>query len=391
VFDRFRKGHDTATKAKHAELEGDLARAATLWADAGRVDEAARVMLLRGDAEGDPAKRRQHYVQAVALAEALPDDAPVKRLAKKKRATLAIASARDGAGSAAARQDLLEAAQDLEALGEGAFAAEAYGLAGDVEGQARALVLAGDVEAVEDVLERDRARASDARRAERTHAETERLLACGKRREALAIADPATVADVSARRVTGPRFLVEVRGAPVHLVLGDEVVIGRGEDGDVSLRIASPAVSRRHVAIGRDAKGGLVLRDLGSRNGTVLRGMRVAGELPIPREGLEVKLGGEVPLRVAPRAAGEPFDGGASIGIAGLDLVAPLGSARLGPWQLEAASDGWIELVTDGAHPCFLHGPHGPIAVTARTPLLVGDAFAAARDAVVLVRALGGP
>ena len=44
-------------QARAAELRGELAQAAALFAQAGRLDEASRVMLIRGDGEADPAAR----------------------------------------------------------------------------------------------------------------------------------------------------------------------------------------------------------------------------------------------------------------------------------------------------------------------------------------------
>ena len=48
------------------------------------------------------------------------------------------------------------------------------------------------------------------------------------------------------------------------------VTIGRGEDAEV--QIDEPAASRRHAVIERK-RGAFVLRDLGSTNGTYLRGL----------------------------------------------------------------------------------------------------------------------
>src|SRR4051794_31346423 len=125
VFDRlfnvFAKGQEV-TAARKAELRGDLARAQELWAEAERPDEAARVMLLRGDGEGDVRQRLAFYTQAAAIA---PDGHEVKRLARKKRAELAVAIASEHALSAVARHDVLEAAKELEAIGELAGAAKA--------------------------------------------------------------------------------------------------------------------------------------------------------------------------------------------------------------------------------------------------------------------------
>ncbi len=321
------KTRDAAVAARRAELEGDLERAAHLWAEADRADEAARVTLLRGDGELDSAKRLQLYVQAVSLA---PEGHAVRDIARRKRALLSLGIAREGATSAAARLDLMDAAKELESLGDATHAAEAYALAGDIEGEARALVGGGEIERLEDVLDRDRDRSRNERERVSGHAEIDRLIANGRRREALARAeaiatssptDGATVErarSLRARRACGPRVAIELRGQKLLLLLGDEVVIGRSEG---AITIPSHAVSRRHLVLGR-AGDAIEVRDLGSRNGTELRGMRIAGAIPVAMSaGLEVKLGGEVPLRVS---ASEEIPGAVAIDVAGSRYLAPL-------------------------------------------------------------------
>jgi hypothetical protein len=382
VFERlFGKARDAALLAQRAEVEGDLARSAQLWIDAGRPHDAARVMLMRGDIELDSGRRLQHYVQAVALA---PPEHPVRAEARRKRALLAIEMARAGATSAAARRDLVDAADELEALGEAALAAEAYALAGDVEGEARALVEAGEVEKLEDVLTRDNARARDERTVRDAHAEIDRLVATGDRRLALARARAASNQEkertLLAKRAGGPRITIELHGVRLQLVLGDEVVVGRTEG---AITIASQAVSRSHLAVSR-AGDHVEVRDLGSRNGTELRGMRIGGALPVPEEGLDLKLGGEVPLRIAP---GDVIERAFAIEVAGQRFVASLGPARLGvgAWRIVMASDGWIELATDDA-------PHAYLGVTQlgpRTALLAGDAIGAERGGAAVLRVVG--
>jgi DNA-binding NtrC family response regulator/pSer/pThr/pTyr-binding forkhead associated (FHA) protein len=54
---------------------------------------------------------------------------------------------------------------------------------------------------------------------------------------------------------------------------GKTVLIGRGEECD--LRLIDEKVSRRHAEINPDPKGGAILRDLGSVNGTLVDGERV--------------------------------------------------------------------------------------------------------------------
>jgi len=58
-------------------------------------------------------------------------------------------------------------------------------------------------------------------------------------------------------------------------VKGDDVVLGRGEQ--VQLRIPLPTVSREHCRIRQD-NGAILVRDLGSSNGTFINGEKLTGE-----------------------------------------------------------------------------------------------------------------
>jgi hypothetical protein len=225
-------------------------------------------MVLRGDAEPDPAVRLRHYVQAV---ETAPAGSPAWMHARRKRGSHVIAMSADAPMTETTRQDLLQAARELEELGDAeaaAAASVAYGRAGDVEGQARALARAGDVEKLDALLieQQGKDREAHARRA--AHDQVAMLLATGRRREAVETARASTdaalrerVASVEARRVAGEVVALELRGRPQRIVLGEEVVVGRV----ATISIASTAVSRRHVAVARRGPD-IVVRDLGSRS-----------------------------------------------------------------------------------------------------------------------------
>ncbi len=391
-LDRLFRRRGGLTEARRAELRGDLPRAIELLAEKGKDEEMARVMILRGDAEPDPKKRLQHYTQA---AQAAPATSKVNRQARVKRVSLIVALARDAAVSAATREELLAAARELEDLGEAERAAEAYALVHDTEGEARALAQAGQVERLETLLTAEQARTQGERQRAQAYGEIESLVLTGRRREALAFAeqlaleaplDPSArerIQTLAARRVVGPSCRLLLSDRPLHLVIDDELVVGRTEG---SLVIASAALSRKHLAIARALGGssGFFVRDLGSRNGTRLRGMRVAGSLPVG-EGLSLLLGGEVRVDVAPSAwLADAID----VDVGGERYVASLGPARLGvgSWRLERAADGWIELVSDGHPPAF----RGDMAMPARTTLLVGDRISQARGGPAALQVLGG-
>lgn len=343
-------------------------------------------MVLRGDGETDPAVRLRYYVLACSTA---PEGSPILALARRKRANLLLATSADRAMTATLRQDLLEAAKELEDVGELEVAAEAYGRAGDVESEARTLARAGDVDRLDALLHAQQGRDREALARRELHERFAMLAASGRRAEAARLARSSTDdalrekgRALEARRVSGEVVKLTVRGVRLTVVLGAEVTVGRV----AALSVASVALSRQHVAIRRQGEEALV-RDLGSRNGTTLRGLALAGEVPVG-DGLELQLGGQIPLVVRPSTE---LPAAYVVELAGTRTIAPLGPARLGvgAWRLErtstAADDGWVELVTDDEPPAFLAG----LALATRVSLLAGDALSTERggDPVVALEA----
>lgn len=87
---------------------------------------------------------------------------------------------------------------------------------------------------------------------------------------------------------------LEPRGsalAGVVALVKDRTTIGRAADADISVN-ADGTASRLHSAIER-YRGGWVLRDLGSTNGTFLNGERLAGDHPLS-PGDEIRIGTSV-------------------------------------------------------------------------------------------------
>lgn len=383
-IDRLWKRVSGGEAAERAELAGNLVDAIQLWMSSGDVDEAARVMVLRGDAEPDPKMRLQHYTQAAATATV---GSPEHTVARVKKARLTVSLAEGGSLSTALRRDVIEAAAELVDAGEAAAAAEAYALAGDTEGEARALTQAGDIDRLEALLSNDQSRATLARRTKEAHVEVDALILAGQRRDALALAeaspdDPqarARVARLRGARILGPIVHITLRGQRMVLVLAREVVIGRTEG---AITVASSSLSRKHVAIGR-TDGRFVVKDLGSRNGTQLRGLNVGHALEVG-DGVTITLGGEVPVTLAPCAE---LPDALMIEVGGTRYVALLrdaGDAPLGvaSWRLASATDGWVELVSDGGTSPFA----ADMALVARVTLLRGDAFACERSGEVVLR-----
>lgn len=100
-----------------------------------------------------------------------------------------------------------------------------------------------------------------------------------------------TLTDVTPRSVTIPSVRVRVtpsRGASVEAPLGlDPLVIGTGKDCD--LVVADPRVSRRHAEL-RLTEEGVLLKDLGSKNGTFVGSLRLLEALVDPDA--KVQIGG---------------------------------------------------------------------------------------------------
>jgi tetratricopeptide (TPR) repeat protein len=377
LFDRiFGKGRQAAA-ARTAELRGDLARAAELFGEAGQPDETSRIMLLRADGETDPRAKLQFLAQAAQLATSGGDR---QREARLRRAELLLALAGDASVSAVARHEVIEAARDLEAVGEPLKAAEAFARAGDKEGEARALQAAGDVERLEFLLSSEQFKERVSRARDDRSKDVDLMIECGRRREALASLDELLAATpddaplrerangLRARRVEAPMVCLDMLGERWTMVLGDDVVIGRSEG---AIKVASNAVSREHLRIARDGDE-IVVRDLQSRNGTQLRGINLAGPIPV-RDGLELKLGREVTLRITPH---ERLPGAVAIEVAGQRYVACLGHNDLPVEGLSLATgaDGWVELVTQGTNAYV-----GGVEWTPRATLLAGDSIATTR------------
>jgi hypothetical protein len=348
----------TLTLARSAELRSDLARAAALYELAGRSDEAARV--------------------------------------RKARALAVLASSTGVPATAARRAELAEVAAELEALGELARAAEAYGRAQDVEGQARVLARSGEVDRLGDLLDADLAKDHEDRARRAAHEEFDLRVASGQRREAALLARSfgggglrARGLGLLARRVKGSPIRATIGGRTISILLGEQIVVGRGIEPDEAepavgvVSVASAAVSRRHLAIAR-RDGGRWIRDLASHNGTMLDDRPLVGEVRIDAR-VELRLGGEVSLVVQPT---DELAGAVSIEAPEGRFIAPLGPAMLGigRWRLEQSratgSEDWVELVTDDAPPAF----KGGLRLSPRITLLAGDAFAAESGGAVAIR-----
>lgn len=366
--------------ARRLERSGDLSGAVEAYLEGGLPDEAARVLLLRADAEPALEKRMAFFEQAAATAA----DATLGRKAKGRRAKLSFDLLKQrGAG---ARSEIVVAALELEAAQEWLVAAEAYALAGDAEGEIRALTGAGAIEKLEERLQRDASASREEAQISLALRKVQDLDRGAERREALRLG--AEAGDKDDRLVDLVRQirqrLVRTRvcelgfgGQSWTIAFGAEVTIGRGE---ATIVVTSRALSRVHLRLRRDTMGAIVVEDAGTRNGTFLRGARLGGPIPLG-DGLELTMGADVACSLAPDPTG-----GACIEVAGAKYLAPLGPLRVDGFELDvegAADETFLVLESQPNAPAF----RGAMELARRVELCFQDEIAAVRggDAVLTV------
>lgn len=364
-----------AKRARKHELRGELVEAVETYLEAGEPEEAARVLLLRADAEGDPKQRMVICAQAARVA---PDTAIAKR-ARQRKAKIRFDLVRHAPG-AALQSELLAAADELGEAGAWELAAEAYALLGDTHGEIGALREAGAIGKLEQRLREDSVEARRKRDLAALLGRIRDLDRIGGRRDAIRAArawlelehDDQVAFELERMRgrlLTGPDIRLEIEGTPTRFVLGSTVTIGRS---GADVLVHASQVSRQHLRLFR-VDGLPHIEDLDTRNGTMLAGARVSGSLPVAA-GLELSLAGEIPCKI------EQCGDGLSVDVAGETRLIPLGPVRLGAWSIVDAHDGderYVVLRTaQGESP-----PHlGGYRVPAQIELCHGDRFSARRD-----------
>lgn len=349
--------------AERAEAEGRFEDAVRLYVEAGARGEAVRVLLAVSETTRALESRRALLARAATLAR----EEDQRAEAKRRLAKLTVEEAEgDPPRTDDDRRALADAARALESLGDHADAARAYVVLEDREGLVRTLTLSGDVEALErltgarDDVDRHelrrRAATEDAETRWRSGDRPGSLAALrawvgehGDDHEARRLLDQRTAAVLR-----GGRLELKVDGDPVSLMATLPLVIGR--EGDLVLRGAG--VSRRHCEVSRDDEGGFVLRDLDSRAGTRLDGLRIGAPMTL-RDGQRVELGDDLALRVA------LADGGLTLTVErGLDRgrrVAVLG--RGWPTRLGVLRPSEGGLVLEPSAPVQLNGQRVAMAM----------------------------
>ena len=353
-------------RALAAEAAGDHLAAAEAYALAGmpekvaelhlvrarRVELAARVDALddalRWLGRADPARVAPTLREE--LAEALSEEARSLPEGDPRRRRLATESAkvheRDGR--------LREAGEAHELAGATGEASRCYEAAGAIEDMERLLEVEGSVrragfECAQAFDEYEAAMASGARDVAR--AALRRCVAAspGKGYERL-------LTDLEARVPRPGVVELAVDGRRLVVLGKTPVVIGRG-DADLGLRHAG--ISRRHAAIDVEAEG-FTLHDAGSRNGTTLSGLAVAGHVPLAGGGtIGLGEGCLLEFSVEPDALELLVHEGPDRGLRALVARGPARLAPRSPFVVGVA-DGWPTLDDADGSGLLLGGARGP-------------------------------
>lgn len=287
-------------------------RAAVAAEAAGNVDLAAERYGLCGEHEGAvrmhlarAARAPSRHAEIGALRDAMRwagDDPALRRRAAAALGKALFESARaEGIATERDRGRVREAAELLVTGDDHTLAGEALEAIGDHLGAANAYSAGGLVERMEGALAKDEDAAGRAREEADAFAGYQTAMRVGRRDDARAelvrgIAATSTAGEYrrlldqldTALLTAGKLELRRRNKPPVVACAAQKLVLGRDPLCDLALR--SGGVSRQHAEISRtaDGEGGgaaFVLRDLDSRNGTSLRGMPLAGRVPLVESG----------------------------------------------------------------------------------------------------------
>lgn len=284
-----------------AEAAGNPEQAAQHYALAGDFEAAVRMHLARAARASDRAG------EISALRDALHwagEDPALRKLASGAlgRALLAKALA-EGVATQRDHEKVREAAALLGAGGEYRDAGKALEQLGDYQGAAAAYSSGGLVELMEAALTQDEQKNQGDHHAREAFADYELHLRLGRRDDARASLERALelapsrdrrrlLDDLLARLITSGKVELRPRGGGVGLVASAGPVIGLGRDALCDLPLRAGGVSRRHaeieIEIGDSPR--FSLRDAGSRNGTLLGGLPIAGKMPLADRGV-IELG----------------------------------------------------------------------------------------------------
>lgn len=304
--------------AVKAEAEGRYIEAARAYALSGEPLKVAEMHVLEAECRGAPESALRELHVAAHFAQQA-DDSPAARQLLSRLGQIYLRVLKKSVLSPADRDLCSEAAQVLLRAGDPQGAAEAYELGGQPTLAAQAYEQAGDIDKVETLLGRIETQRQIGDAEVQLQKTFELQCDLGQRREALetidklcAMARDPTSAQQQRRELRArilPPFAVRLRlsldGAAAEVlylgrlpvILGRDPQPGGADAGGSVVPLGDPGLSRNHAQIERSDDGlGLSLRDLGSKNGTSLGGIPVAGVLPLRGEG-EIGLGRQVALR----------------------------------------------------------------------------------------------
>jgi len=277
-----------------AEAAGNLEAAAERYGLAGDREGAVRMHVARSERANDRAAAITALRDALHWAGEEPD--LVRQASRALGRALHAQAEAEGVATARDKERLREAATLLAAGGDHRLAGEAFERLGDLASAATAYGAGGMVEKVEETLAKDDEKARGERELKDAFAAYETAVGLGRRDEArAALARCAQLApssadyrrlldELDARLVTGGRVELRRRHGRAVIACGVKtLVLGRDPLADLPLR--SGGVSRHHAEIAAEGGGVFALRDLGSRNGTKIGGLPLAGVVPLAGTG----------------------------------------------------------------------------------------------------------
>ncbi len=369
--------------ARTAEAAGNPEAAAQHYALAGDFEAAVRMHLARAARAGDRA------AEIAALRDALHwagEDPALRARASGAlgRALLARALA-EGVATARDHEKVREAAALLLAGGAHRDAGKALEQLGDFQGAAQAYSAGGLVELTEAALAADEQKHRSDHAARDAFADYELHLRLGRRDDARAALERCLelapsrdrrrlLDDLLARLITSGKVELRPRAGGPGVVASCGPVVALGRDALCDLPLRAGGVSRRHAEIDIGDAPRFTARDAGSRNGTLLGGLPIAGAVPLVDRGT-LELGED--CRIEFVVAGEPPVLALTV-LNGLDRGRTLVAARPGE-RIDLAAHGLpCDLIFVEGRPWLGRGDGAfrlgdDVVAQGRAQLLAGD------------------
>jgi len=276
-------------RALTAEASGDFLAAARSYALCGESQKVCDMHLADARRHSDLDERINALRNALGFAE---NDGCVlvQRLlaeALRRDGQRRGEDTREGRESLMEAGELLAEGQSFEAAGECFIAAK------KVEAAIDAYSRAGQLEKVEELLATQERHTTRDRELHHHFSDYQLYMGGGRRDQALS--ELRACVEIAPRKGDYRRLLTDLEGqllredrVELHcdgrrlfVLGGDDLLVGR--DGDCKLVVRGPSVSRRHARILFDKDNQrFQVADAGSRNGTLLDGLTIAGKLALP-------------------------------------------------------------------------------------------------------------